>query len=517
MDLCVLIVAFFSSFFENTAYILRKTFKETLYEGRKNEMRSSGILLAITSLPSRFGIGTLGEGAFGFVDFLSKSGQYYWQILPVNPPGYGNSPYQAHSAFAGNPFLIDPQALKNDGLLSERETEALLAPEGKRVDYSLMNAERLGVLKKAAERTDEKSGDFKNFEEENAFWLDDYCDYMALREKNSMNALSEWTDLEFDARAALTHKKLQFLFFRQWDALKAYANKSGVHIIGDLPIYVAHDSADFFAHRSLFLTDEEGKPDFVAGCPPDAFSPLGQLWGNPIYNWEKMEQDDFFWWKKRFSMAQKMFDVVRIDHFRGFFEYYRVPSGADNAVIGEWKKGPGLKFVEEIKKDFPKLGIIAEDLGFLTEETRRFFKKSGFPGMKVLQFAFDEQNSEYLPHNHVKNAVVYTGTHDNPTTRQWQCTAKNEVLRRAMDYLGASSAEELCSAFIRAAFSSCCKTAIIPIQDWLKKGGASRMNTPGTVNNNWEFRVRESELSERLSQRILNYTLLFSRKQEEQK
>lgn len=479
-------------------------------------MRSSGILLAISSLPSRFGIGTLGEGAFRFVDFLSKSGQYYWQILPVNPPGSGNSPYQAHSAFAGNPFLIDPRLLEKDGLLSKSEVQSLLLPESEKVNYSLMNAERLGVLKRGAERVDENDRSFLRFENENSFWLVDYCNYMALKEKNLGKGLFDWKDRDFEKKNALVQKKLQFLFFRQWQSLREYANKNGVHIIGDLPIYVAHDSADFFAHRSLFLTDKNGEPNFVAGCPPDAFSPLGQLWGNPLYNWEKMEQNGFDWWKKRFFLAQKMFDVVRIDHFRGFFEFYRIPFGADNAVIGEWKKGPGLKFVEEIKKSFPRLGIIAEDLGFLTRETREFFKKSGFPGMKVLQFAFDGENSEYLPHNHEKNAVVYTGTHDNPTTRQWQCTAEPETLRRAMDYLGASSSGELCFAFIRAAFSSCCETAIIPIQDWLKKGGAARMNTPGTVNNNWEFRVRESELSERLSQRILKYTLLFSRKQEEQ-
>lgn len=480
-------------------------------------MRSSGILLAVSSLPSKFGIGTLGEGAFRFIDFLSKSGQYYWQILPLNPPGYGNSPYQAHSAFAGNPFFIDPGVLKNDGLLSEKELHSLFLPESEKVDYSLMNKERLGILKKAAERVDETCEEFRRFELQNAFWLDDYCDYMALKEKNSMKGLFQWMDFDFDARDALVHKKLQFLFFRQWNAVKTYANKNGIHIIGDLPIYVAHDSADFFAHRSLFLTDKNNEPNVLAGCPPDAFAPFGQLWGNPVYNWEKMEQDSFFWWKQRFVSAKNMFDVVRIDHFRGFYEYYCVPSNADNAVIGEWKKGPGLRFVNEIKSAFPSLGIIAEDLGFLTDETKDFFKKSGFPGMKILQFAFDEENSEHLPHNHTKNAVVYTGTHDNPTMTEWQCTAKIESLRRAADYLGAPSVRELCDAFIRAVLSSPCETAIIPIQDWLKKGSAARMNTPGTVNNNWEFRVRESELTDRLSQKILNYTLLFSRKQEEQK
>lgn len=479
-------------------------------------MRSSGILLAVSSLPSRFGIGTLGEGAFRFIDFLSESGQYYWQLLPVNPPGFGNSPYQAHSAFAGNVFYIDPGLLKKDGLLSESEMDAMLLPQSDRTDYSLMNGKRAGLLKTAAARIEENNRDFCLFEKENSFWLDDYCRYMALKENNSMKGLFEWKKLNVCESEVLVQKKLQFLFFRQWQSLKAYANNNGVHLIGDLPIYVSHDSADFLSHRSLFLTDPSGSPSVLSGCPPDSFSPSGQLWGNPVYDWEKMEKDGFAWWKQRFSQAQKMFDAVRIDHFRGFYEYYCVPAGAKNAVRGKWRKGPGMKFVREIKKTFPSLGIIAEDLGFLTEETRAFFKESGFPGMKILQFAFDENNSEYLPHNHQKNAVVYTGTHDNPTTVEWQCSAKKETLNRAMNYLGANSCAGLCDAFIRAAFASVCETAIIPIQDWLKKGSPARMNTPSSVNNNWEFRVKESELTERLSQKILNYTLLFSRKQEEQ-
>ena len=479
-------------------------------------MRTSGILLAVSSLPSRFGIGTLGEGAFRFVDFLSKSGQYYWQILPVNPPGFGNSPYQAHSAFAGNPFFIDPQILKNNDLLSGSELRSLILPESEKVNYSLMNQTRLEILKKAAERVDEKSECFLRFEKDNSFWLNDYCNYASLKERNRMKSLTDWKTTDFDEQNATVHKKLQFLFFEQWYALKAHANKNGVHIIGDLPIYVAHDSADFFSHRQLFVTDENGEPSELAGCPPDAFSPLGQLWGNPIYNWKKMEKSGFDWWGQRFNLAQKMFDVVRIDHFRGFYEYYSVPAGAKNAICGEWKKGAGMKLVEKIKSCFPSLGIIAEDLGFLTDETRAFFKNSSFPGMKVLQFAFDENDSDYLPHNHEKNFVVYTGTHDNPTTVEWQCKATEAQLKNAMDYLGASSVRELCDAFIRAALGSVCETAIIPIQDWLKKGKNARMNTPGTVNNNWEFRVRESELTERLAKKILDYTLLFSRKQEEQ-
>ncbi len=478
-------------------------------------MRKSGILLSITSLPGNYGIGTLGKAAFDFVDFLASSGQYYWQILPLNPPGFGNSPYQAHSAFAGNHFLLDPHFLLNDELLSKSEEESLRLPNTGRVDYSNFNLSRLAVLKNAAERVGESDENFKRFVLENSFWLDDYCMYMALKEKNEMKGLSKWKGdiTHFDEKIAAAHKKLQFLFFRQWENLKAYANKNGVHIIGDIPIYVSHDSADFFANKELFLIDEWGNPSALAGCPPDSFAKEGQLWGNPIYNWEKMEQSGFDWWKKRFLLSQKMFDVVRIDHFRGFYEYYSVPSGSVNAVNGEWKKGPGMNFVCEIKKAFPSLGIIAEDLGFLTDETRTFFKESGFPGMKVLQFAFDEKNSEHLLHNFSKNCVVYTGTHDNPTVVDWQCVAKKETLSFAMDYLGAKNSADLSNCFIRAALSSVAETAIVPIQDWLKKGKNGRMNTPSTVKNNWEFRIQNDELSNKLSKKILFYTNLFSRKQ----
>lgn len=481
-------------------------------------MRKSGILAAISSLPSEYGIGTLGEGAFSFVDFLSSGGQSLWQILPVNPPGSGNSPYQAHSAFAGNPFLLDPLLLKKDGLLLESEVEKLILPNTGKVDYSLMNPERLSVLKKAAERVDEKSEGFQRFEFENEFWLPDYCVYMALKEQNGMKALFEWDGriTLHNEKTALIHKKLQYLFFKQWKSLKDYANRKGIKIIGDIPIYVSHDSADFFAHRNLFLVDAVGNPSRLAGCPPDAFAKTGQLWGNPVYDWEKMEESGFLWWKQRFSLAQRMFDVVRIDHFRGFYEYYSVSAGSKDAVNGEWRKGPGMKLVNEIRGAFPSLGIIAEDLGFLTKETRAFFKESGFPGMKILQFAFDEKNSEYLPHNFEKNCVVYTGTHDNPTVIEWICTAKKETLSFAMDYLGADSVRRLCDRFIEAAFSSCAETAIIPIQDWLKKGKAARMNTPSTVKNNWEFRLRQDDLTQQLCEKILYYTLLFSRQEEQQ-
>lgn len=481
-------------------------------------MRKSGILLAVSSLPSEFGIGTLGEGALRFVDFLASAGQYYWQILPVNPPGFGNSPYQAHSAFAGNHFFVDPGLLQKDGLMSEDEVRDLLSPNKEKVDYSLFGLSRLEKLKKAASRVNDEDAALRSFEEENAFWLGAYCEYMALKEKNDMKGLSDWKKpFEFDEKTALVHKKLQFLFFRQWNALRKYANRNGVHIIGDIPIYVSADSADFFSHPELFLTDSVGNPSRLAGCPPDSFAKKGQLWGNPVYDWEKMGEDGYSWWKKRFEISARMFDVVRIDHFRGFYEYYSVPAGSRDAVSGEWRKGPGMKIVSELKKSFPSLGIIAEDLGFLTRETREFFKESGFPGMKILQFAFDEPDSEYLPHNHEKNCVVYTGTHDNPTTLEWICTAEKSAVCRAMDYFGAESVTRLCDFFLKAALRSPAETAIIPLSDWLKKGKDGRMNTPSTVKNNWEFRIRPEELSKSLSKKILDNTIIFSRTQEEQK
>ena len=493
---------------------MRKNNKEKILTEAKN-LRKSGILLSVSSLPSEFGIGTMGKGAFEFVDFLSSAGQYYWQILPINPPGFGNSPYQAHSAFAGNVFLIDPALLEEDGLLSKGEKALLFSENTGRVDYSKFDASRLKILKGAAERVDENDVKFKSFALKNAYWLDDYCEYMAMKEKNKMRGLFDWENIDgfCDEREELIQKKLQFLFFTQWESLKAYANRNSVHIIGDIPIYVSHDSADFFAHRELFLVDEWGKPSELSGCPPDFFAKEGQLWGNPIYNWQKMEESGFDWWKERFSLSQRMFDAVRIDHFRGFYEYYSVPSGSLNAVNGKWKKGPGLSFVEKIKGEFPNLKIIAEDLGFLTDDTRSFFKESGFPGMKILQFAFGEKNSEYLPHNFPKNCVAYTGTHDNPTVVEWICSVKKSELSFAMDYLGAKNVSLLSDFFIRAVLSSVAETAIIPIQDWLKKGKDGRMNTPSTVKNNWEFRILKDELSASLSKKILYYTNLFGRNQ----
>lgn len=477
-----------------------------------NTVRRSGILLPVFSLYGNYGIGTLGSAAYDFVDFLSRSGQYYWQILPVNPTSYGNSPYQSPSVFAGNPYFIDPDILVRDGLLSRDEVLPHISKNSGRVDYGRLYRERMPLLKKAAEGVSDKDSEYLAFTKENAFWLGDYGAFAAMKERNGMLPHYKWTEKITDVTAAsqegIIHCKIQFLFYRQWLELKKYANTKGVHIIGDLPIYPSLDSSDYYFGRNNFL------PGTLAACPPDSFNANGQLWGNPIYDWKKMTSEGFFWWKARLRQASQLFDTVRIDHFRGIYEYYCVPENARTAIDGSWQKGPGMTFVKMIKEHFPDLDIIAEDLGFLTEGTRRFFRDSGFDGMKVLQFAFGGGDSEYLPHNYRENAVAYTGTHDNPTVVEWMCRAPEKELVKAMDYLGAASASRLCDSFIRAVLSSVCSRAIIPLQDWLHLGCSGRINTPGTVGNNWQYRIKEEDISNNISEKILYYTQLYIRKKE---
>lgn len=475
-------------------------------------MRRSGILLPIFSLHGSYGIGTLGSAAYEFTDFLSRSGQYYWQILPLNPTSYGNSPYQSPSVFAGNPYFIDPDFLVRDGLLSQKDTEVLKSENTGKIDYGELYSLRLPLLKKAAENLSDKDTAFLDFTKENSFWLGDYGAFMALKEANNMLPHGKWaqkvTDIAEAGNAGIIHCKIQFLFFRQWLALKKYANDKGVHIIGDLPVYPSEDSSDYYFGKENFLTGQ------VAACPPDSFSPNGQLWGNPIYDWSKMERDGFVWWQQRLRQAAKIFDCVRIDHFRGIYEYYSVKEGSSTAIDGKWQKGAGMNFVRMIKECFPHLEIIAEDLGFLTDDARAFFKESGFPGMKVLQFAFSGDDSEYLPHNYTPESVAYTGTHDNPTTVQWICSATKKELINAIDYLGAPSVTCLCDRFIRGVLSSVSKRAIIPLQDWLSLGCSGRINTPGTTGNNWQYRIKGTELTNNLSEKIHYYTKLYKRTKE---
>lgn len=479
-------------------------------------MRTSGILLPLFSLPSPYGIGTLGKAAYDFVDFLKSCKQYYWQILPINPTSYSNSPYQSTSAFAGNPYFIDLDMLCDMGLVDKESLHSQIPKQNERVDYAFLYSKRLALIKSAARRLILNQAELEKFKQDNYFWLEDYCFYMALKEKNNMRPLlktkSEYLCVKDELKDEIDiHTKIQYLFFYQWKNLHEYANKNAVHIIGDLPIYVSADSSDFFSHRDLFYCGENGKPSLVAGCPPDSFSPKGQLWGNPLYDWQNKTDACLDWWKERFRQTCSLFDCVRIDHFRGLYEYYCIPANEKDAVHGKWLKGPQKEFTDMLKKEFPKLKIIAEDLGFITPDVRRFFRQSGYPGMKILQFAFDEENSEHLPHNHTALSVCYTGTHDNPTLLSWLCQSSTDTVNRALDYFGACKTTQLCHSLIAGAMSSVCDTAIIPIQDYMEIGCKGRINTPGTDVGNWEYRLPQNYADERLKRKILHYTKTYSR------
>ncbi len=476
-------------------------------------MRTSGILMPIFSLPSPYGIGTLGAEGYRFVDFLKKAGQTYWQILPLNPTNYGDSPYQSFSSFAGNPYFIDIDLLIEEDLLTKKEAESFdFGEKSDEIDYGKLYENRYTLLKLAFNRF-KKSCEYELFCKENAYWLEDYSTFMALKAANNFKAWSEWESGKFmDKTIAEFHKFLQFKFFTQWEKLKAYANKNGIKIIGDLPIYVAADSADVWADNEQFLLKNK-KPTMVAGCPPDAFTELGQLWGNPLYDWDKMKSDNYSWWKRRLGATLKMYDVVRIDHFRGFEAYYAIPAADKDATNGCWFEGPGIEFFNEMKKHFGEdLPIIAEDLGFLTASVRKMLKESGFPGMKVLQFAFDSrEDNDYLPYNYEKNCVVYTGTHDNDTIIGWTKTAdKNDVLL-AEKYLNCKANDGFNFAMIRAALSSVADTAIIMMPDLLGLGSNARINTPSTLGGNWLWRIDGTCINDWLAKIVADLTETYGR------
>ena len=396
-------------------------------------MRRSGILLPISSLSSKYGIGSFSKEAFQFVDFLAKSKQKLWQILPLGPTGYGDSPYQAFSTFAGNPYFIDLEALIEEGLLTKDECK-ILEDGSKKIDYAKQFQYRFPLLKKAYERyKSDKKEEADRFQKENQFWLDDYAFFMAIKNNQEGKSWIDWDEnlkLRDEQTLADYREKLeeeiefykfqQYYFYKQWMKLKSYANEKNIKIIGDIPIYVSLDSADAWANPELFLLDEKKTPKLVSGCPPDAFSPTGQLWGNPIYDWEYQRKTGYDWWKKRMQYCFFLYDIVRIDHFRGFDEYYTIPYGSETAMNGRWEKGPGMEFFHAMNQALGKREIIAEDLGFLTDSVIKLLEDTGYPGMKVLQFAFDSrEESDYFPHNYVRNSVVYTGTHDNDTTANW--------------------------------------------------------------------------------------------------
>ncbi|MDE6387453.1 MAG: 4-alpha-glucanotransferase [Lachnospiraceae bacterium] len=490
-------------------------------------MRKSGILLPVSSIPSKYGIGTFSKQAYSFIDSLEKAGQSYWQILPLGPTGYGDSPYQSFSTFAGNPYYIDLEALIEAGYLTEADCEKCdFGDNDEYIDYEKIYLSRFKVLKTAFRNSNvEKEADFQAYVENNSYWLDDYALYMAVKNSFDGKSWSEWDEdiklrkpeamkryREKYAEEVTFYQFQQYLFAKQWFALKAYANQKKIQIIGDIPIYVAFDSADTWANPELFQLDDTLTPVAVAGCPPDAFSATGQLWGNPLYRWEYHKQTGYAWWMKRIAYCYELYDVVRIDHFRGFDEYYSIPFADETAEFGHWEKGPGYDIFKTMKEEIGNKPVIAEDLGFLTKSVIKLVKKTGYPGMKILQFAFDpREESDYLPHNYEANSIVYTGTHDNDTTLGWYHQLSRRDRAFAKKYLNIRTNKDVQWEFIRAAMASVSETCVIPMQDYLGLGAEARINIPSTLGINWKWRMLPGQFTDELAERILEMTKLYGR------
>lgn len=491
-------------------------------------MRTSGILMHISSLPSPYGIGTMGKEARKFVDFLDKAGQTYWQILPICPTSYGDSPYQSFSSFAGNPYFIDLDYLCKDKLLTKKECLSYEWGENPEfVEYGTLYENRFPLLKKAYQRFKKAlPDDFVDFCEKNSDWLDDYALFMALKDANGGVAWFEWEkDLKLRKPSEIEKAKeefaddvefwkmLQYLFFKQWTELKAYANEKGIQIIGDVPIYVAGDSADVWANPGQFYLDENLDPIDVSGCPPDAFSDDGQLWGNPLFRWDAMKKDGYTWWTKRIKAMSELYDVVRIDHFRGFDSYYAIPAKDKTARNGEWREGPGMDLFNTLEKKLGRLNIIVEDLGYLTPSVKQLLKDTGFPGMKLIQFAFDSrEESDYLPHTYQKNCVVYTGTHDNDTIMGWFKTAPKESVKYAKEYLRLNKEEGYNWGTMKAVWGCVGDMAIVPMQDILGIGSEGRMNTPSTLGMNWKWRAVDGQITSALAKKVCKNMEIYCRK-----
>lgn len=491
--------------------------------------RASGILLPVASLPSKYGIGCFSKEAYAFIDKLVEAGQSYWQILPLSPTSYGDSPYQSFSSFAGNPYFIDPEALIEEGLLTQEECEAFdFGSNPVEIDYEKQYRQRFRLLRLAYERSRiAEKPEFARFVAENADWLEDYALFMAVKERFDGAAWSEWAEdirkrwsfaMDYYRRECYFdiefYKYLQFVFFGQWIKLKQYANEKGIRIIGDIPIYVAFDSADAWANPAMFQFDEEYRPTAVAGCPPDSFSATGQLWGNPLYRWEYHRQSGYRWWRRRMEHCFMLYDVVRIDHFRGFDEYYSIPYGDETAEYGHWEKGPGMELFRALRAGLGEKEIIAEDLGFLTESVAQLLADSGYPGMKVLEFAFDpREKSDYLPHTYDKNCVVYTGTHDNETLVQWYKGLDKESRAFAEEYMNnaATPDKEKYWDFVRMAMMSVADTCVIPLQDYLGLDKEARINKPSTLGGNWLWRMTEDMLTDEVIEKIHRLTEISAR------
>lgn len=492
-----------------------------------NTKRSCGILLPLFSLPSEHGIGTLGKAAYEFLDFLSEAGQSWWQILPVGPAGSGDSPYQSFSSFAGNAYFIDLDMLVDDGLLTKAEVGAIeCGGSAETVDYNALRENRMPLLRIAAQRglAREDAG-FEAFCRDNARWLSDFALYMALKEHFNGSAWYEWPEDIRLHRADAVEKYsrelredvsffsyVQYLFYSQWSALRAYAREKGIGIIGDMPIYVALDSADVWAEPEFFLLDEHNVPVEVAGVPPDYFSADGQLWGNPLYDWDAMRRDGYGWWIRRVDGASRLYDALRIDHFRAFESYWAVPRGTESAKQGQWRPGPGMDLVGRLTAWFNNVRFIAEDLGVLTPEVHRLLDESGMPGMKVLEFAFDPASlSDYLPHRYNDNCVCYAGTHDNNTLRGWIDEENLETLAFAREYLGIDDEADLADAVLRAGMRSKAVLFIAQMQDWLGLGASARMNTPGTVGGNWAWRMLPGSATKALAGKMRRMVYIYGR------
>lgn len=490
--------------------------------------RSSGILMPISSLPSNYGIGTFGKAAYEYADFLAASGQKYWQLLPLGPTSYGDSPYQSFSSFAGNPYFIDLDLLIADGLLEQSEVDACNWGTNPRyVDYGKIYESRFEILSKAASRGwDRDADEICEFLTENSRWIGEYTLFMACKRHFDMKSWLEWEDDDIrlhKPEAVDKYRKLvaediqlftyiQFLFFKQWKALKTYINDLGIKIIGDVPIYVALDSADVWSEPDKFQLNSDNIPVEVAGVPPDYFTEDGQLWGNPLYNYDRMRQDGFEWWIRRIGGAEKLYDVIRIDHFRGFANYWAVPYGAKTAKNGRWVDGPGMALVGVLTGWFHYLDFIAEDLGCITPEVSQLLADSGLPGMKVLEFAFDSREaSDYLPHVYPVNCVCYTGTHDNSPLKLWKSEANPEDIDFAAKYLGLNDTEGFNYGIIRGGMGSVARLFVAQMQDYLELGEYNRMNTPGTPSGNWQWRMLPGEASKELAERIYDITLMYGR------
>ena len=497
--------------------------------------RTSGVLLSVTSLPSKYGIGCFDQAAYDFVDWLEKAGQKYWQILPLGATSHSgafDSPYQAYSAFAGNPYFISLDALVEEGVLTVAECEGVnFGTDPQHVDYQALFENRLSLLHKAYERSQiHLNGDYQNFCKENFWWLDDYALFMAVKDFFGGASWNQWpNDIRMHYSFALDYyreklyfdvefqKYLQFKFYEQWSALKKYANDKNIQIVGDMPIYVSPDGSDIWAQPEMFQLDENNMPTQIAGCPPDGFSADGQVWGNPLYRWDYHKATGYHWWITRMWYSYKLYDVVRIDHFRGFDEYFAIPATSNSAMDGHWEKGPGMDLFNTLRNALGERGVIAEDLGLMTEGVRRLVKDSGFPNMKVLQFAFDKEDigggNDYLPHNYNQNCVVYTGTHDNETISGWFLGLGKEDRDFVRDYMGDqdTAIKWMYKKLIAMAMRSTANMCIIPAQDWLGLDNSSRMNMPGTVDANWSWRLTPGQITDELAQEVLIITKRYGR------